>query len=242
MAGLVRRIPRRQVVPRAPVRVIQSIPFITSRGSRHGRPRPSRRTLDFGSSGAMSRHWRSVRSIGTLQRRVRRPALCPEDDRLNQALHHLRDSFSPSSGRPFGGLPARGMRRRIVRHPRREQTPQAGRCPEQLQDYATTSWCPRRNQVGWIDRHTPRGDSNIDVLRNPGTLWSKWLSRFNHSADPYAIAEAKTAGGLHIRMLYEQSTRRQDLDGAEQRVTAVGVVEIDRLAIGHGKHLLPEIG
>ena len=39
------------------------MPFSTSRGSRHGRPRPSRRRRGFGSSGATTVHCASVRSM-----------------------------------------------------------------------------------------------------------------------------------------------------------------------------------
>lgn len=47
----------------APVRRIQRMPFSTSRGSRHGRPRRSFRTFSGGRSGAITSHWASVRSI-----------------------------------------------------------------------------------------------------------------------------------------------------------------------------------
>ena len=63
MTGLRRRIAIRQVLPGAPVRRIQRMPFNTSRGSRHGRPRRSRRTRGFGKSGARMAHCASVRSM-----------------------------------------------------------------------------------------------------------------------------------------------------------------------------------
>jgi hypothetical protein len=50
----------------APVRRIQRTPLSTSRGSRHGRPRPSSRTCGCGSSCSTAAHCLSVRSTSTL--------------------------------------------------------------------------------------------------------------------------------------------------------------------------------
>lgn len=54
----------------APVRRIHSTPLSTSRGSRHGRPRPSSRTCGFGSSFSTAAHCSSLRSITTLDHKV----------------------------------------------------------------------------------------------------------------------------------------------------------------------------
>lgn len=51
----------------APVRSIHSTAFITSRGSRHGRPFPSSRTRGFGIIGPMISHCLSLKSIGSPQ-------------------------------------------------------------------------------------------------------------------------------------------------------------------------------
>lgn len=53
----------------APVRRIQRTPLRTSLGSRHGRPRPSSRTLGLGSNASTTDHCASVRSIPTLDHR-----------------------------------------------------------------------------------------------------------------------------------------------------------------------------
>lgn len=51
----------------APVRITHKMPLSTSRGSRHGRPRPSSRTTGLPSSGSSTSHCASVRSaINTL--------------------------------------------------------------------------------------------------------------------------------------------------------------------------------
>jgi hypothetical protein len=47
----------------APVRMIQKMPFITSRGSRDGRPRPSARRDRSGIKGLINAHCASVKSI-----------------------------------------------------------------------------------------------------------------------------------------------------------------------------------
>ena len=51
------------------------MPLSTSRGSRHGRPRPSSRIVGLGRSASTAAHCSSVRSIATLDHEVDPPSI-----------------------------------------------------------------------------------------------------------------------------------------------------------------------
>jgi len=72
----------------APVRRIHNTPLNTSRGSRHGRPRPSSRTSGTGSNCSTAAHCSSVRSISTLDHKVDPQSIAARFHLNLAALHH----------------------------------------------------------------------------------------------------------------------------------------------------------
>jgi len=83
----------------APVRRIQRMPLSTSRGSRHGRPRPSSRTTGFGNNGSTAAHCSSVRSISTLDHERDPQSI---EDRFPLTHARLRKRVYEMRSRPAG--------------------------------------------------------------------------------------------------------------------------------------------
>jgi len=91
MAGLIRRISFGEILPRRSGPQDQRIPFSTSRGSRHGRPRRSRRSRGFGRRGSSIAHCASIRSIpcGTTDRRIS----CTDPSRVYETASNVSNPF-----------------------------------------------------------------------------------------------------------------------------------------------------